>query len=161
MESDSGALLDDDLPRYDLTLALGVWKFAHGLMPAMAIMGEKRLVPIGAHALDDAAQLLARPHFTAPAPDAHKYSRGLVLIVGGGMAGASMLACEGALRAGAGAVRLASTHPHPSVSPDVVLKDQPLEELVQDERTGAVLIGPGLGLDQPAEERLGTVLGAG
>jgi hydroxyethylthiazole kinase-like uncharacterized protein yjeF len=160
VESDSGALLDADLPRYDLTLALGAWKFAHGLMPAMATTGERRLVPIGVQAVEGAAQLLARPHFTAPATDAHKYSRGLVLIVGGGMAGASMLACEGALRAGAGAVRLTATHLHPSISPDVVLKDQPLEELMHDERTGAVLIGPGLGLDKAAEERLRTVLGA-
>jgi len=35
VESDSGALLDDGLPAYHLTLALGAWKFAHGLMPAM------------------------------------------------------------------------------------------------------------------------------
>jgi hydroxyethylthiazole kinase-like uncharacterized protein yjeF len=76
------------------------------------------------------------------------------------MAGASMLACEAALRAGAGAVRLTSTHPHPSVSPDVVLKERPLEELLADKRTNAVLVGPGLGLDDKARERLASVLAA-
>jgi hydroxyethylthiazole kinase-like uncharacterized protein yjeF len=160
IESDSGSLLDDGLPHYDLTIALGAWKFAHWLMPAMALMGERRLVPIGVEAVSEAAHLLARARFHAPAIDAHKYTRGLVLVVGGGMAGASMLACEGALRAGAGAVRLTSSHPHPSVSPDVVLKDQPLDELVKDERTDAILIGPGLGLDEKARERLQTVLAA-
>lgn len=160
VESDSGALLDEDLPQYQLTLALGAWKFAHGLMPAMATMGERRLVPIGVAAVEGAARMLERPHFTAPAADAHKYTRGLVLVVGGGMAGASMLACEGALRAGAGAVRLTSTHPHPSVSPDVVLKDQPLEELLAERRTNAVLVGPGLGLDDRAKQRLARVLEA-
>jgi hydroxyethylthiazole kinase-like uncharacterized protein yjeF len=160
VESDSGALLDDDLPRCDLTIVLGAWKFAHWLMPAMVRMGERRLVPIGVAQLDGAANLLARPHFTAPAADAHKYTRGLVLVVGGGMAGASMLACEGALRAGVGAVRLTSTHPHPSVAPDVVLKDQPLAELLQERRTNAVLVGPGLGLDDRAKERLVSVLSA-
>ena len=159
-ESDGGALLDDDLPLYDLTLALGAWKFAHSLMPAMAKMGERRLVPIGVGSVDGAARLLPRPHFTAPAADAHKYSRGLVLVVGGGMAGASMLACDSALRAGAGAVRLSSAHPHPSVSPDVVLKDQPLEELLKDGRVNAVLAGPGLGLDDAAKARMATVLAA-
>jgi hydroxyethylthiazole kinase-like uncharacterized protein yjeF len=160
VESDSGALLDDDLPRCDLTIVLGAWKFAHWLMPAMVRMGERRLVPIGVAQLDGAANLLARPHFTAPAADAHKYTRGLVLVVGGGMAGASMLACEGALRAGVGAVRLTSTHPHPSVAPDVVLKEQPLAELLQERRTNAVLVGPGLGLDDRAKERLVSVLSA-
>jgi hydroxyethylthiazole kinase-like uncharacterized protein yjeF len=161
VDSDNGALLDQDLPHYDVTLALGAWKFAHWLMPAMATMGERRLVPIGVGAVEGAVTLLARPHFAAPAADAHKYTRGLVLVVGGGMAGASMLACEGALRAGAGAVRLTSTHPHPSVAPDVVLKDQPLAELLKEKRTNAVLVGPGLGLDNSAKDRLSSVLAAG
>ena len=160
VDSDSGALLDDGLPHYELTIALGAWKFAHWLMPAMARMGERRLVPIGVEAVSGAAGLLPRPHFTPPAIDAHKYTRGLVLVIGGGMTGASMLACEAALRGGAGAVRLTSTHPHPSVSPDVVLKDQPLEELLEDDRTGAVLVGPGLGLDEKAKGRLRAVLAA-
>jgi hydroxyethylthiazole kinase-like uncharacterized protein yjeF len=160
VESDTGSLLDGNLPRYDLTLALGAWKFAHWLMPAMETMGERRLVPIGVETTEGAAQVLGRPHFETPPADAHKYTRGLVLVVGGGMAGASMLACEAALRAGAGAVRLTSTHPHPSVSPDVVLKDQPLEELAKDERTNAVLVGPVLGLDDKAKQRLACVLKA-
>jgi hydroxyethylthiazole kinase-like uncharacterized protein yjeF len=160
VESDSGAGLDEGLPHYDLTLALGAWKFAHWLMPAMATMGERRLVPIGVDRVDVEAMLLARPHFVSPPAEAHKYMRGLVLVVGGGMAGASMLACEGALRAGAGAVRLTSTQPHPSVSPDVVLKDQPLPELLKEKRTDAVLVGPGLGLDDSARDRLTSVLAA-
>ena len=160
VESDSGATLDEGLPHYELTIALGAWKFAHWLMPAMALMGERKLVPIGVEDVPGAATVLPRPHFTAPAIDAHKYTRGLVLVVGGGMAGASMLACEAALRGGAGAVRLTSTHPHPSVSPDVVLKDQPLDELLEDDRTGAVLVGPGLGLDEKAQGRLRAVLAA-
>lgn len=153
VESDSGALLDEDLPNYHLTIALGAWKFAHWLMPAMARMGERRLVPIGAGRVAGAAALLARPHFAAPPMNAHKYTRGLVLVVGGGMVGASVLACESATRAGAGAVRLTSTHPHPAAPADVVLKEEPLGELLADERTDAVLIGPGLGLDDHAKQR--------
>jgi hydroxyethylthiazole kinase-like uncharacterized protein yjeF len=117
-------------------------------------------VPIGVERVDDAATMLAQPQFSAPARDAHKYTRGLVLVVGGGMAGASMLACEAAVRAGAGAERQTSTHPHPAVPADVVLKDQPLDELLAEKRTNAVLIGPGLGLDARAVERLSAVLAA-
>jgi hydroxyethylthiazole kinase-like uncharacterized protein yjeF len=160
VDSDSGAVLDEALPNNHLTVSLGAWKFAHWLMPAMAKMGERRLVPIGVKPVEGAATLLTRPHFTAPATDAHKYTRGLVLVVGGGMAGASVLACESATRAGAGAVRLTSTHPHPAAPADVVLREQPLAELLADERTDAVLIGPGLGLDEHAKERFGSVLRA-
>ena len=160
VDSDSGALLDDDLPHYDLTIALGAWKFAHWLMPAMARMGERRLVPIGVAPTPGAAALLERPCFSPPPIDAHKYTRGLVLMIGGTMAGASVLACASALRAGAGSVRLASAHPPPSLPPDVVLKDQPLEEVLNDARNGALLVGPGLGLGAEAEQRLKTVLAA-
>ena len=87
IDSDSGAPLNPDLPAFDVTLALGAWKYAHWLMPAAALMGERRLVPIGVSTLEGAATVLARPHFAAPAADAHKYTRGLVLVVGGAMAG--------------------------------------------------------------------------
>jgi hydroxyethylthiazole kinase-like uncharacterized protein yjeF len=160
VESDSGAMLDEALPSYHLTIALGAWKFAHWLMPAMARMGERRLVTIDVEPIEGAARLLARPHFSPPAADAHKYTRGLVLVVGGGMVGASVLACQAAIRAGAGAVRLTSTHPHPSAPADVVLKDQPLEELLAGKRTNAVLVGPGLGVDDKARHRLAAVLKA-
>lgn len=161
IDSDRGAPLNDGLPSYELTLALGAWKFAHGLMPAMASMGELRLVPIGIGPVDGAAKRLPRPCLAPPSPDAHKYTRGLVLVVGGAMAGAALMACDAAMRAGAGAVRLANSRPHPAVLPDVILRDEPLCDLLADERTGSVLVGPGLGRDGEAHERLGAALGAG
>ena len=161
IDADSGTLLNESLPSYDLTLALGAWKFAHWLMPAMAAMGERRLVAIGAGAPGDAATLLPRPRFAAPAPDAHKYSRGLMLVVGGSLPGAAQLASDGGMRAGAGCVRLAARKLHPSSPPDLVLKQEPLPELLADRRTGAVLIGPGLGRGDDARQALGEVLAAG
>jgi hydroxyethylthiazole kinase-like uncharacterized protein yjeF len=160
VESDSGRPLNEGLPEYNVTLSLGAWKFAHWLMPAMAAMGERRLVPIGVIAPDEAGRLLPRPRLTAPAPDAHKYSRGLVLIVGGPMPGAALLASEGAMHAGAGAVRLAAQELPPGAPPDLVLKPQPLPELLADERTGAVVVGPGLGRDDAARGKLHEVLAA-
>ena len=160
IESDSGRPLNEGLPDCDVTLSLGAWKFAHFLMPAMASMGEMRLVPIGIGSVEGAAKRLPLPRLAPPAPDAHKYSRGLVLVVGGTMAGAALMACDAAMRAGAGAVRLAGS-PHPAVLPDVILREEPLGDLLADERTGAVVVGPGLGRDGEARERLAEVLGAG
>ena len=161
IESDSGAALNPDLPRCDLTLALGAWKFAHWLMPAADAMGERRLVPIGVDPVPGAAQVLPRPHLAAPGRGAHKYTRGLVLAVGGQMAGAAILSCHAALRAGAGAVRLSAPEPAPLTPPDVIVKHEGLGDLLADDRTRAVLVGPGLGRAGPARERLAAALASG
>ena len=160
IDSDTGAPLNHGLPCYDLTLALGAWKPAHALMPAMAAMGEIRLVPIGIGDVDGAATMLGRPRLSAPAPEGHKYTRGLVLVAEGPMSGAALLVCQGAMHAGAGAVRLSTDRLHPAVPPDIVLKAEPLAELLEDRRTGAVVAGPGLGRDEAAGERLRLVLQA-
>jgi hydroxyethylthiazole kinase-like uncharacterized protein yjeF len=160
IDSDTGAPLNDGLPAYDLTLALGAWKPAHGLMPAIAAMGETRLVPIGVGEVPGAARMLERPRLSAPAPDAHKYTRGLVQVVEGPMTGAALLACLGAMHAGAGAVRLWTERLHPAVPPDVVLKGGPLPDLLEERRLGAVVAGPGLGRDDAARERLRSILQA-
>lgn len=160
VDSDTGVPLNQGLPANDVTLALGAWKFGHWLMPAMAAMGVRRLVPIGVEPAEGAATLLRRARLSVPAIDAHKYTRGLVLVVGGAMPGAAQLASEGALRAGAGCVRLAAQGLHPSATPDLVLKRGPLVDLLADDRTSAVLVGPGLGLDETARVKLGEVLAA-
>ena len=160
IDSDTGAALNEGLPDYHLTISLGAWKPAHGLMPAMAAMGEMRLVPIGVGDVAGAAQLVGQPHLSAPSREAHKYMRGLVLVVEGPMTGAALLACQGAMHAAAGAVRLSTSRLHPAVPPDVVLKGEPLAELLQERRTGAVVAGPGLGRDDAARERLEAILAA-
>jgi hydroxyethylthiazole kinase-like uncharacterized protein yjeF len=158
--TDTGALLGP-APDCALTLALGAWKPAHFLMPAMARMDRRELVPIGVDSPAGAPQLLSRPPMAAPGPADHKFTRGLVVVVGGPLSGASQLACAAALRAGAGAVRLSARVVHPAMPPDIVLRDDPLDELLSDKRTSAVLIGPGLGRDERAREALAIALGAG
>ena len=116
VESDSGRPLNDGLPPYDLTVALGAWKFAHWLMPAAATMGSRQLVPIGVGEVPEAARLLARPALRAPAADAHKYTRGLAVVVAGAMPGAALLAARAAMHSGAGYVRLAADEP-PAATP--------------------------------------------
>lgn len=157
--SDSGAVLNDRLPAYDLTLALGAWKFAHWSLPGRALMGQMRLVPIGIAPSEGAAQLIERPRVTAPAPDSHKYRRGLVGIIGGAMPGASLLAAAAAQRAGAGYVKLLSRAVDPRTPPDVVTDTAPLGEALGDKRLAALLIGPGLGRDPAAQAMLAEALG--
>ena len=156
VHSDSADILGP-LPEYDLTLALGAWKQAHFLMPAMASMGVKRLVPIGLDVGGFSSALSARARFTPPAPDAHKYRRGLLAIVAGAMPGAPLLAAEAAMRAGAGYVKLLSDHSHPDAPADLVVAED-VDQALDDARNSALLFGPGAGRDERARDRLGQVL---
>lgn len=156
--SDSGAALNDRLPHFDLTLALGAWKFAHWNLSGRAQMGQMRLVRIGIGAVERAAQLIERPVVAPPAADSHKYLRGLLGIVAGAMPGASLLAAAAAQRAGAGYVKLLARAPDPRTPADVVTETAPLAEALTDPRIAAVLVGPGLGRDGAAKARLGEAL---
>ncbi len=158
VQSDSGMLLNSELPRYDLTVCLGAWKFAHVLMPASAIIGEMRLVDIGVAPVGGAARMIARPNIAAPAAAAHKYTRGLLAVVGGAMPGASLLACEAAQRAGAGYIRLFSDERPANAPFDLVVDTGHLSDVLTDDRNTAILVGPGLGRNAAARERLAIAL---
>lgn len=156
--TDSGAVLNDGLPAFDLTLALGAWKFAHWSLPGRALMGQMRLVPIGIGGVEGAAQLAGRPRIAAPEAESHKYRRGLLGIVGGAMPGAGLLAAAAAQRAGAGYVKLLAPKADPRTPPDIVTDTAPLGEALADPRFRAVLVGPGLGRDAAAQARLAEAL---
>ncbi|GGD52577.1 NAD(P)H-hydrate epimerase [Erythrobacter arachoides] len=159
VHSDTGALLNDHLPDYDLTLALGAWKCAHWLMPVSAKMGERRLIDLGVGEGSSDLALAQPPRLRGPAADEHKYSRGLALVIGGEMIGAAVLAARAAQHSGAGYVKLLSEHSHPDLPADVVHIDGDLEEALADERLNAVLVGPGLGRGDLARHVVATVLG--
>jgi len=156
IESDSGAALNPGLPDWDLTLALGAWKFAHWAMPACAEMGAVRLVPIGCEEVPGAARLLEAPAIFPPPVDAHKYRRGLVGVVGGIMPGAALLAATAAQRAGAGYVKLLGART--LVPEDLATDNRPLAEVLSDKRWSALLVGPGLGRSEQARGRLEVAL---
>lgn len=158
IESDSGALLNDGLPHYDLTVALGAWKFAHWSMPGMAHLGERRLVDIGVSEVEGAAGLAAQPRFVPPAIDTHKYRRGLLAVVAGQMPGATMLATRAAMHGGAGYVKLFSDQEPGNIPADLVVVSDRLDEALADRRIDAVLVGPGLGRNEEAGDRLRKVL---
>ena len=158
VESDTGARLNEGLPHYDCTLALGAWKYAHWRLPARASMGAVKLVPIGVEPVEGAAQLIRKPDLQIPAHDAHKYTRGLCAVVAGEMAGASLLASPAAMQGGAGYVKLLADESHPAVPASLVVDQAPLEQALSDKRIDALLIGPGLGRTANAMERLGAAM---
>ncbi|MDQ2878948.1 MAG: NAD(P)H-hydrate epimerase, partial [Pseudomonadota bacterium] len=147
VNTDTGAILGASRG-YGLTLALGALKPAHVLEPAAGLAREVRLIELG---LDPASDATAMPRPILPRPTArsHKYTRGMVAIIGGAMPGAAALAAEAAERAGAGYVLLLAEE-MPQTLPHAIVRKPWAEDALADHRIGAVLIGPGLGRDARA-----------
>ena len=124
--------MNDGLPDYHLTIALGAWKPAHVLMPAMARMGALRLVEIGCGAVAGAGEIIAQPTLRAPAADAHKYRRGLLGVVAGAMPGAAMLAARAAQGGGAGSVSYTHLDVYKRQGHDGMLYSLPSRDLIAD-----------------------------
>jgi hydroxyethylthiazole kinase-like uncharacterized protein yjeF len=152
--SDDGRVLGD-VPRFDVTLALGVAKPAHLLLPAAGRSGRVILADIGLTVSGDVG-VLERPRLFVPAPDAHKYSRGMVAVVGGAMAGAALLAAEAAMHGGAGYVALLGGKR--LGGPHALVRRRCDAESLSDARNGAVVVGCGLGRDETARKRLALAL---
>ncbi|RVQ69437.1 NAD(P)H-hydrate dehydratase [Croceicoccus ponticola] len=163
IDSDTGALLAGKLPHYALCIALGAWKRAHFLMPAMACWDLARLVDIGAARDVASAIAVGKPVLSAPARDAHKYRRGLVVVIGGAMPGAALLASRAAAHCGAGYVKLVARDV--AGAPDWLVAhetgDGDLAAALADDRIAALLVGPGLGRDDNARARLNAGLESG
>ena len=154
--TDDGAILSP-VPDYDLTITFQTLKPSHLLQPAARHMGRIAVADIGIDAASDLHEI-GRPSLPAPGPDAHKFSRGLVTVVAGGMAGASVLAAGAAASAGAGAVRLQAREPVDGVPAAVIqTPGDPLARL-DDARIGALLLGPGMLKDGEWRELLDAVL---
>ena len=158
VDSDSGDLLNHDLPPSTCTIALGAWKFAHWMMPASAMMGTRKLVDIGVTGVKEAARLSDRPHLAAPAPDAHKYTRGMAALVAGEMPGAITLSARAALRGGAGYVKIFAQDELPNVPDDIVVHRGDPSPLLEDDRIAALLVGPGFGRNEEAKANLAWLL---
>lgn len=158
--TDNGKALGK-VPHFDVTLALGAVKPSHLLQPAASLMGQVRLLDIGV-ATRSHARTLTRPHLPEPDANSHKYSRGMVAVVAGSMSGASELAALAALRAGAGYVlHLASAGVSGSVAPHAVVRRDYTADALDEDRIGAVVIGPGLGRDADVSARLEAALSGG
>jgi len=177
----SGVSADDgsvpgDAVRADVTVAFGWPKLGTLLHPARERVGRLVAIDVGFPPLDEGrfSARLVTPGWAAvmrPSrhPDTHKKAVGVVLVVAGrpGMAGAAVLAARGALRAGAGLVRVASSPENRVVLqtavPAAIFVDagdgEALAAAIED--ATAVAAGPGLGTERDAETLLARVLDEG
>jgi hydroxyethylthiazole kinase-like uncharacterized protein yjeF len=158
----SGTATDDGciisaVPQFDLTVTFATLKPSHLLQPAAGHMGRVVVADIGVEA-ESRLHEIGRPHLSAPGPTDHKYSRGYVLVVGGEMPGAAALTAAGALRGGAGYVRLAGEAA--AATPYAVVRGGEPVTALADPRVGAIAVGPGLGRDVRAQRLLDAVLAA-
>lgn len=161
----SGAATDDGcilsaVPDFDLTVTFATLKPSHLLQPAARHMGRIVVADIGIAATSNLEEI-GRPKLEAPGPEDHKYSRGYVAVVGGEMPGAARLTAAGALRGGAGYVRLIADAPVSGLPAAVVQSGAGLDSILGDSRVGAIAAGPGLGRGEEARGVLERILGAG
>ena len=174
IDADTGAV-DGPAVRAEVTVTFGTWKPGLLIAPGAEHAGTLELIDIGlgphlpapavaAPQAADVAALLPRP----PA-DSDKYRRGVIGIVAGSdrFTGAAALAVGGAIRGGAGMVRLVSAPTAVAVVrqhwPEAVItaigQDAPEgEEPAAAGRVQAWVAGPGMGTDEVAQQRLAGVL---
>jgi hydroxyethylthiazole kinase-like uncharacterized protein yjeF len=138
--SDSGDCLNV-VPDFDLTVTFGALKPAHRLMPAMSRCGRVVLADIGISASSSLHEI-GPPELPALDPAGHKYDRGLIHALAGKMPGAIALAATAAARSGAGYVRVSTSRSIEGIPSSVVQTDT---AILDDERIGCILVGPGMG----------------
>jgi hydroxyethylthiazole kinase-like uncharacterized protein yjeF len=141
--TDDGCILSP-VPDFDLTVTFATLKPSHLLQPAARHMGRIVVADIGI-AASSRLEEIGRPRLEAPGPEDHKYSRGYVAVVGGAMPGAAALTAAGALRGGAGYVRLLAGRHVDGIPSAIVQSGSDLRAILRDSRVGALAIGPGLG----------------
>jgi NAD(P)H-hydrate epimerase len=162
LDATTGAATDDNVVIADATLCFGTLK--RGLLRRRDLAGTIAVLDIGlgasAQLPDGAALLVDEPWVRALLPaigaDAHKGSRGRVVILGGasGMVGATVLASRAALASGAGLVKVLcapeSVGPLaqavPSVLTGTLTSDRDaLASAIDTWNADAILVGPGMG----------------
>ena len=154
-------------PQAELTVTFFRAKPGHFLYPGRGLCGELLVRDIGLPAvvLDEIRPQtwLNGPALWSPLPIrsavAHKYSAGDVTVLCGSMPGAARLACAAARRAGAGVVTLAAEAPMVLPEAGLIVRAEPLADLLADPRRRVFICGPGLGTT--AGERLAALIAAG
>jgi len=144
----SGVVLDADL-----TVTFGCPKPGLLLPPAARRAGTVEVVDLGLALASAPSVARLEPHDVAslwpvPAPDAHKYTRGVVGVVAGSRAypGAAILTTTAAVRAGVGMVRYLG-----DVGDAVVARNP--EVVVGNGRVQAWVFGPGVSTDDAGQRR--------
>ena len=177
IDADTGAV-DGPAVRADVTVTFGVIKPGLLVDPGAGHAGTVELIDIGlgpyltgepaalAPQNEDIAGLLPRP-----GPESDKYRRGVLGLLAGSdrFGGAVVLATGGAVRGGAGMVRVvtasAAAEAVRQAWPEAVLTvhpDDPGWDLIGSVgRVQAWVAGPGMGTGQDAVARLAAILGTG
>ncbi len=173
VDADSG-MLSGDAVRADLTIAFGSPKLGTLLFPGRERAGRIVALEVGFPPMvgrQIPARLItpewARAHRPRRRLVTHKKAEGRLLILAGssGLAGAAVLAAKGALRAGAGYVRIASHLENREILqssvPEALFVDaSDAEELGRAaQESDAIAVGPGMGVDEESAERLNGLLG--
>jgi len=171
----TGAILGEAV-RAAVTVAFGAPKVGSLFHPARARTGRLVVVEIGFPPMlpGEAAAFLVTPQWArAQRPsrdtDTHKNAVGRVTVIGGGvgMAGAAVLASRGALRAGAGVVRVCTVPENRTVIqtalPEAIWVDASNPAAIRRavEGSDAVVAGPGLGTDAAARLLIETLAEGG
>jgi ADP-dependent NAD(P)H-hydrate dehydratase / NAD(P)H-hydrate epimerase len=173
IDADTGAVTGAAV-RADVTVTFGTLKPGLLIDPGAERAGPTELIDIGLSAYlpepvvislqaEDVAAML--PH---PSAESDKYRRGVLGLVAGSeqYTGAAVLSAGGAIKGGAGMVRLVSAAAAVGVVrqhwPEAVLTtydpDRPGQAIEAAGRVQAWAIGPGIGTDETAHELLATVL---
>ncbi len=174
VDADTG-VVEGAAVQADVTVTFGTLKPGLLIDPGARYAGVVELIDIGLGPYLDAPDASAMQAadvgalLPRPSPESDKYRRGVVGIVAGSerFTGAAALAVGGAIRGGAGMVRLVSAAPAVAVVrllwPEAVItvtgQDIPAGEDVRAAgRVQAWVVGPGMGTDDEARERLAAVL---
>src|SRR5262249_30109171 len=175
IDSDSGAVYPVHLAKADVTVTFHAPKRGLYLYPGADCAGRIVVEPIGIpEGLDTSTCDLLDEEWAAqwvkPRPrNSHKNDYGHVLVVAGspGKSGAAALVCEGALRAGAGLVTLATraqvplpleamTAPLPGDGPLGMRDLEPLKAALKGK--SALAIGPGIERGPETAQLIGALL---
>ncbi len=153
-------------PQAALTVTFFCKKPGHLLMPGRGLCGETVVTDIGipASVLDELnpnnyenGPALWRDVIPTPGPESHKYTRGHLLVIGGGdMTGAARLSAAGARRTGLGMLTIAAPIAavpiyqagEPGNLVTALPDDGDISPLLAERKRSAVLVGPGAGATQ-------------
>lgn len=160
-----------DAVRAAVTVSFGAAKRGLLLYPGRAHAGRLVVVEVGFAPLlaeEWSAALVtegwARDRLPALPPNAHKGTAGAVTVVAGrrGVGGAAVLAAMGALRAGAGMVRVVGPEENRGVIqtavPEALFADREHDAEAALDAADALVVGPGMGTDDAALELLRAAL---
>lgn len=164
---------DGPAVRASATIVFGALKRGLLRFPGRRLAGRILVVECGFPPWRDVPAAIVsggwlREHLPAVPPDAHKGTLGTVTVVAGhaGMAGAAVLVAMGALRAGAGKVRIVTSAANRQIVqtavPEALFVDRhgsAVEEVLRD--ADAIVAGPGMGTEQAAAVLLRLILRSG